>query len=98
MKNERGFRITVDVNKNAALINGMKKWVLNRRMIRKGSADGYDPNEKICSYRIYKFKSGIILKQIFSEKNFKILQKNVYQKFWNVVCVKNIHASGLNKF
>ena len=32
------------------------------------------------------------------KKSFKILQKTFYQKFWNVFCVKNIRASGINNF
>ena len=55
MKTDQGFDITVDVRKNAVLINNMKKCVLNRRMIKKDSPNGYDPNEHISSYRIYKF-------------------------------------------
>ena len=55
VKTDQGFDITVDVKKNAVLINNMKKCVLNRRMIKKDSPNGYDPNEHISSYRIYKF-------------------------------------------
>ena len=55
VKTDKGFDITVDVRENAVLINDMKKWVLNRRMVRRGSPNGYDPNENISSYRIYKF-------------------------------------------
>ena len=43
-------------------------------------------------------KSWIILKQIFERKSLKILQKKFYQKFWNAVCVKNIHVSGTTNF
>ena len=32
------------------------------------------------------------------KKEFKILQKRFYQKFWNVICFKNIQASGTNNF
>ena len=55
MKTDKGFDITVDARENAVLINDMKKWVLNRRMIKRGSPNGYDPNENISSYRIFKF-------------------------------------------
>ena len=34
MKNDKGFDITVDVSENAVLVNDMKKWVINRRMIQ----------------------------------------------------------------
>ena len=33
MKND--FGIKVDVSENAVLVNDMKKWVINRRMIKK---------------------------------------------------------------
>ena len=55
VKTDKGFDIRVDVTENAVLINDMKKWVLNRRMIKRDSPNGYDPNENISSYRIYKF-------------------------------------------
>ena len=55
VKTDKGFDIRVDVRENAVLINDMKKWVLNRRMIKRDSPNGYDPNENISSYRIYKF-------------------------------------------
>ena len=55
VKTNKGFDITVDVRENAVLVSDMKKWVLNRRMIKRGSPNGYDPNENISSYRIYKF-------------------------------------------
>ena len=35
MKNDEGFDIAVDVSESAVLINDMKKWVINRRMIKK---------------------------------------------------------------
>ena len=35
MKNDKGFDITVDVSENLVLVNDMKKWVINRRMIEK---------------------------------------------------------------
>ena len=43
------------MRENAVLVNDMKKWVLNRRMEKRGSSNGYDPNENISSCRIYKF-------------------------------------------
>ena len=49
------FDIIADVRENAVLINDMKKSVLNRRIIKRGSPNGYDPNENISSYTIYKF-------------------------------------------
>ena len=52
---ETTFDITTDVRENAVLINDMKKWVLNRRMIKRGSPKGYDPNENISFCRICKF-------------------------------------------
>ena len=55
VKTDKGFGIRVDVRENAVLINDMKKWVLNRRVIKRDSPNGYDPNENISSYRIYKF-------------------------------------------
>ena len=55
MKTDKGFDITFDVRENAVLINDMKKWVLNRRMKKRGSPNGYDPNENMSSYRICKF-------------------------------------------
>ena len=55
MKTDKGFDITVDARENAVLINDMKKWVLNRRMIKRGSPKGYDPNENISFCRICKF-------------------------------------------
>ena len=55
VKTDKGFDIRVDVTENAVLINDMKKWVLNRRMIKRDSPNGYDPNENISSYRIYTF-------------------------------------------
>ena len=55
VKIDKGFDITVDVRKNAVLVNDMKKWGLNRRMIKRDSPNGYDPNGNISSYRIYKF-------------------------------------------
>ena len=54
VKTDNGFDITVDVRENAVLINDMKKLLLNRRIIKRGSPNGYDPNENISSYRIYK--------------------------------------------
>ena len=54
VKTDKGFDITVDVRENAVLINDMKKSLLNRRIIKRGSPNGYDPNENISSYRIYK--------------------------------------------
>ena len=44
VKIDKGFDITVDLRKNAVLINDMNKWVLNRRMIKRSSPNGYDPN------------------------------------------------------
>ena len=44
VKTDKGFDITVDLRKNAVLINDMNKWVLNRRMIKRSSPNGYDPN------------------------------------------------------
>ena len=35
MKNDKGFDIAVNVSENAVLINDMKKWVINRKMIKK---------------------------------------------------------------
>ena len=35
MKNDKDFDIAVNVSKNAVLINDMKKWVINRKMIKK---------------------------------------------------------------
>ena len=35
MKNDKGFDITVDVRENTVLVNDMKKWVINTRMIKK---------------------------------------------------------------
>ena len=35
MKNDKGFDITVDVSENSVLVNDMKKWVINKRMIKK---------------------------------------------------------------
>ena len=55
VKTDKGFDITVDVRENAVLIIDMKKWALNRRIIKRGSPNGYDPNENIFTYRIYKF-------------------------------------------
>ena len=55
VKTDKGFDITVDVRENAVLINDMKKSLLNRRIIKRGSPNGYDPNENISSYRIYEF-------------------------------------------
>ena len=55
VKTDKGFDITVEVRENAVLINDIKKWELNRRMIKRGSPNGYDPNENISSYTIYKF-------------------------------------------
>ena len=51
----KDFDITIDVWENTVLVNDMRKWALNRRMIKRGSPNGYDPNENISSYRIYKF-------------------------------------------
>ena len=55
VKIDKGFDITVDVRENAVLVNDMKKWGLNRRMIKRGSPNGYDPNENISYYRILRF-------------------------------------------
>ena len=55
VKTDNCFDITVDVRENTVLVNDMKKSVLNRMMIKRGSPNGYDPNENISSYRIYKF-------------------------------------------
>ena len=55
VKTNKGFDIKVDLRKNAVLINDMNKWVLYRRMIKRGSPNGYDPNENFSSYRIYKY-------------------------------------------
>ena len=55
MKTDNCFDITVDVRENTVLVNDMKKSVVNRMMIKRGSPNGYDPNENISSYRIYKF-------------------------------------------
>ena len=37
VKTDKGFDNTVDVTENAVLVNDMKKWVLTRRMIKRGS-------------------------------------------------------------
>ena len=55
MKTDKGFDITVDMREHTVLINDMKKWVLNRRMIKRDSPNGYDPNENISSYRISRY-------------------------------------------
>ena len=55
VKTDKDFNITVDVRENTVFVNDMRKWALNRRMIKRGSPNGYDPNENISSYRICKF-------------------------------------------
>lgn len=51
VKNESGFDITIDNEENAVLVNGIKKWVLHRRM-RQPACNSID---KITTYRIHKF-------------------------------------------
>ena len=52
VRNRRGFDITVDNIENAFLVEDMKKWVLHRRVNERQS---YNPNDKISTYRIYRF-------------------------------------------
>ena len=50
--NGRGFDITVDNTENAFVVEGMKKWVLHRRVNERQC---YNPNDRISTYRIYRF-------------------------------------------
>ena len=54
VRNERGFDIRIDNIINAVLVKDMKKWVLQREVnIRQN----YNPNDKISTYRIYRFNT-----------------------------------------
>ena len=39
MKNDKGLDIEVDMRENAVLVNDMKRWSLNRKIIKR---TGYD--------------------------------------------------------
>ena len=52
VKNGRGFDITVDNTDNSFLAEGMKKWVLHKKV---NFNHYYNPNDKISTYKIYRF-------------------------------------------
>ena len=54
IKNDRGFDITIDNTENAVLVKDTKKWVLLRKV---NINQGYNPNDKISTYRIYRFNT-----------------------------------------
>ena len=54
VKIEKGFGIRIDHILNAVLVEDMKKWVLHRKV---NIHQNYDPNDKISTYRIYRFNT-----------------------------------------
>ena len=54
VKIEKGLGIRIDHILNAVLVEDMKKWVLHRKV---NIHQNYDPNDKISTYRIYRFNT-----------------------------------------
>ena len=54
VKNGRGFNITVDNIEKAFLVEDMKNWVLHGRVNERQC---YNPNDRISTYRIYRFET-----------------------------------------
>ena len=52
VKNGSGFDITVDNTENTFSVEAMTKWVLHRRVNERQC---YNPNDRISTYRIYRF-------------------------------------------
>ena len=79
VKTEKGFDITVDVRENAVLINDMKNWVLNRRMIKEAVLMDMILMKIFHLIRFISFKSWTTLKHVLKKKfqNFreKVLPK-----------------------
>ena len=54
LTNDKGFDITIDNIENAVLVEDMKKWILHRKV---NVRQNYNPNDKISTYRIYRFNT-----------------------------------------
>ena len=52
--NNKGFDITINNIEHAVLVEDMKKWVLHRRVNERQC---YNPNDRISTYRIYRFET-----------------------------------------
>ena len=54
VRNEKGFDIRIGNIINVVLVEDMKKWVLHRKV---NICQNYNPNDKITTYRIYRFNT-----------------------------------------
>ena len=54
VRNEKRFDIRIDNITNEVLVEDIKKWVLHRKV---NFNQYYNPNDKISTYRIYRFNT-----------------------------------------